>query len=64
MYTDDTQMSLSFIDSLMKHDRIDKQYIKNIWVELSQKRWFEDAGQKLPGPYQVLIFLLVLTIKK
>lgn len=53
MYTDDTQMSLSFVESLLNTGGIDKQLIKSRWVELSRKTWFEDAGQPLNGPFQV-----------
>lgn len=48
-------MTLSLIESLLKHEGIDQQFIKSRWVELSKKMWFEEAGQKLPGPFQVLL---------
>jgi len=52
IYTDDTQMSLSFIESLMKHGKIEPDFIKKRWVDLSSQDWFDEAGQPLKGPFQ------------
>jgi len=44
IHTDDTQMSLSFIESYICNGEIDNCYIKQLWIELGSQNWFEDSG--------------------
>lgn len=53
VYTDDTQMSLSFVESLMKHGNLEKGHIINLWTRLAESNWFDEANQPLKGPFQV-----------
>lgn len=47
LYTDDTQLSLTLIDSLVATGKVDADYVKRLWVVASRMKLFENAGEKL-----------------
>eukprot|EP01080_Neovahlkampfia_damariscottae_P004145 gene4145-7455_t len=47
IHTDDTQMSLSFIESYICNGELDNCYIKQLWIELGSQNWFENSGYPL-----------------
>nr|CAG4718949.1 unnamed protein product [Naegleria fowleri] len=47
IYTDDTQMSISLIESYLINQRLDPIYIKTLWKALSKQDWFSWAGSPL-----------------